>query len=172
MQIVERDELLTVRDRPGCLWLFGLWFVAGGVLALLMPFVAVNRSELPWWGRLLTIGMGLATLCAGLFTIRSHPETTTELDAGRSVGRVTTRGFARAASTDSFPLADARSLEVVTGRDGDGDPTFRLRLWLAGSRSVWLQANPAYGGGTAAWEAAERVRAFLALRNRARRRGR
>ena len=153
---------MVARDRPGCLWLFGLWFVAGGVLATLMPFVAVNRSEVPWWGRLLAVVIGLTTLAGGLFTIRAHPETTAELDRGSGFGRVRTRGFARATTTATFPLADVRALEVTTERDSDGDPLYRTRLWLADSRALWLQANAVYGAESVQAQAA-RIRGFLGL---------
>jgi len=50
----------------------------------------------------------------------------------------------------------------VQSKDGDGDPMYRLRLWLRGSDSLWLQAQAAHGE-TAARERAARIRRFLRL---------
>ena len=48
-------------------------------------------------------------------------------------------------------------------RDSDGDPMYQLRLWLAGSESLWLQAQAVHGGEARVREQAERVRHFLRL---------
>jgi hypothetical protein len=69
---------------------------------------------------------------------------------------------AHGAACTEFALGDARAVEIVHSRDGDGDPMYRMRLWLAESESLWLQAQAVHGE-TRVREQAERVRHFLGL---------
>jgi hypothetical protein len=61
-----------------------------------------------------------------------------------------------------FALPEARSIEIVPSTDSDGDPMFQLRLWLSGSRAIWLQAQ-AVRGEAQVRELADRLRSFLAI---------
>ena len=53
-------------------------------------------------------------------------------------------------------------MEIVHSRDSDGDPMYQLRLWLAGSESLWLQAQAVHNE-TRVRAQAERVRRFLGI---------
>jgi hypothetical protein len=66
------------------------------------------------------------------------------------------------AAPTEFPLGDVRAVEIVRTTDDDGDLVHRLRLRLAGSRSLWLQAQPLMGEAHAT-EQAEHIRHFLGL---------
>jgi hypothetical protein len=63
-----------------------------------------------------------------------------------------------------FALADVRPVELVRSEDSDGDAMWQLRLWLAGSESLWLQAQARHGEQRAR-EHAARVQRFLGLEN-------
>ena len=91
-------------------------------------------------------------------------------DFDRTAGRGTQRvrrlwsrwqGAHGAAHTE-FALADVQALEIVQSKDDDGDPMYRLRLWLKESHSLWLQAQPVHGEA-ATHERDARIRRFLRL---------
>src|SRR5688500_4355530 len=112
MNVTERDGTLVIRDSPGCLWLFGAWFVAGGAIALAMPFIAVNRAEVPWWAKAIAVGLGVATVSAGIFLIRAYPSTRTEIDRVARRVRVAKRTLFSATRVEEFALSDVGVLQV------------------------------------------------------------
>jgi len=115
------------------------------------------------WDRVVLIAIGLGHLAGGLVSTLRPRATETELDqrTGTVVQRVR-RFWPLTGDTTRFPLGDARAVEIVRSSDSDNDPMFQLRLWLAESRAVWLQAQPVYGEPRVQDEA-RRLRRFLGL---------
>jgi hypothetical protein len=164
MRISETPDRLTVRDTPGALWLLGLAFVASGSFVLSIPFWSPEWRAFVLWERLAVLAIGAAHLAGGAYSAWRPASTRTDFDWTTSVGVQRVRRiwpFARSV-TERFVLADVRAIEIVRSSDNDGDPMFQLRLWLAGSRALWLQAQPVHGEG-GALEHASRVRRFLGL---------
>ncbi len=167
MRLIETGDRLVLRDVPGILWVLGLVFVASGSLVLTAPVWTDEWRDFGMWQRLAVIAIGVAHVGGGLFTAGHPRATVTELDRARGCGahRVRRLWSRWAGSPDAhteFPLADVRAVEIVRSKDDDGDPVFRMRLWLAGSRSLWLQAQPLMGEAYAT-EQAERIRRFLGI---------
>ncbi len=168
MRIIETGSRLVLRDVPIGLWLFGLVFVSSGSFVLSAPLWAEEWGGFRFWERLAVIAIGVSHLAGGLFTAGQARATVTELDRATNRGSQRERrlwsrwrGAFGAARTD-FALGDARAVEIVHSKDGDGDPMYRLRLWLAGSESLWLQAQAVHGEARVREQAA-RVRHFLQL---------
>jgi hypothetical protein len=63
VRIEERGNVLIAQATPGCMWLFGLWFLAGGVLAMVMTFAATNVHELAWWEQSFAFLIGVEFAC-------------------------------------------------------------------------------------------------------------
>ena len=163
MRIREVDGRMEIVDTPGCLWLFGLVFVGSGLFVLSVPFTSAQWATFALWVRAAILTIGAAHLSAGLWTVRRHAATQTELDrsAGRGTHRVRQPG-ARAPIVTAFALADVRAVDLRHDKDSEGDPMFQLRLWLSGSRVLLLQSQPVHGEAQAR-ENAERIRRFLGL---------
>jgi hypothetical protein len=163
MRISEQGDRVVVANTPVGRWLFGLAFVASGTLVLVMLATATGGSPLPWWGRAVTLLLGLSHLAAGLWFVHHHPAVRAEFDHARGTGRHQLRTPGRAAATvTEFPLAAVRAVEVGRSTDGDGDPMFQLRLWLAPHRVLVLQGRPQHGEAQAGARAA-RLRQLLRL---------
>jgi hypothetical protein len=165
MRITETGPRLLVADVPRAVRGLGVVFVASGLFVLTLPFTLDEWSRVGPWVRTAVFSIGLAHLAGGLWTFLTAAATRTELDRATGVAthRVAHPWPGRATSPPTrFQLADVRSVEVVRSKDSDGDPVFQLRLWLAGSRGLWLQALPA-AGESRAEERAARLRAFLGL---------
>src|SRR5687767_2922999 len=116
MRIEERGNVLTVRATPGCMWIFGLWFIAGGVLAMAMTFLASNAHELAWWERLFAFVIGAACAAAGLFVILGAPAIHAAFDrtSGRAV--VTTAGIRKRQRVE-FSCRDVCVVDLAEERD-------------------------------------------------------
>ena len=163
MRISETPDCLILRDVPMGVWLLGMTFVASGAFVLSVPFWSADWQRFAGWERAAVILIGASHLAGGLYTTLRAAATHTELDRGRGVGRQIVRcpwppGVKRA----NFALTDAQAIEIVRSSDSEGDPIFRLRLWLAGSRQLWLAAQPVHGEQRLRQQA-EHVRRFLDL---------
>ena len=161
MRIDERGNVLTARAAPGCIWIFGLWFVAGGVLAMLMTFVATNAHELAWWERLLAFSIGAACAVAGLFVIFGALMVHAVFDRTTNRALVTTTGL-RARTRVEFACSDVVLVGLKVEKDGDGDPMYRVQLSLRDGRLILLQSQPTRGRQWCAARA-EVIRRFLGL---------
>ena len=161
MRITEHDQVLTIRDRPTALWVLGLWFVAGGTLAMLMVFVATNAHELLWWERAIALVIGAGVFGAGLFTIDNAPATLTILNRRSGDALMRIRGLRRREDM-VFRCRDVIVVEMHMEKDSDGDPCWQLRLGMRHGRSLPLHSMHRHGRD---WcEARQRViRAYLGL---------
>ena len=168
MRISETADCLTLRDVPMGIWSLGMAFVASGAFLLTIPFWSRDWLQFSAWERAAVIVIGAGHLAGGAYTMLKAAATRTEFHRGRGIGRHTVRlAWWLRTRQAQFSLADARAVEIVRTSDNDGDPIFQLRLWLAGSRHVWLVAQPVRGEGRVR-EHAERIRRFLGLATLAR----
>lgn len=163
MRVTDRGTTLVIRDTPGCLWLFGGWFVAGGVIAVAMVFVAENRADVPGWGKLLILLMGATAAAVGWTTMRRSPITDTELDAATGRVRVHTRAPFGQTRVDDFEFTDIGVVQVLPSRDDEGGERFSLRLLLRDGRAIPLHTQPSPAKG-AIERVAQRIRDFLGVR--------
>ena len=163
MRISETTDRLVVQDVPMAIWLLGLAFVTSGSFVLTIPLWSADWPRIGLLARSAIVVIGASHLAGGSYTMLRAAATRTELDRQGGVGRqIVRRPWRRGATRTQFALADARALEIVRSTDSDGDPIFQLRLWLAGSRPLWLMAQPVHGEQRLL-ERADRVRTFLGL---------
>jgi len=163
MRITEAGGRMVITDTPGCLWLFGLAFIASGTLVLTVPLLGSDWSSFHRWEKAAVVVIGLSHLAGGLWTVRRHRATRTELDRTSGVGTHRVRQPGSLSPTVTiFSLADIRGVDIRQDKDGDGDPMFQLRLWLAASRVLLLQSQPAHGERMARENAAA-IRRFLGV---------
>lgn len=160
MRVTDRGTTLVVEDTPGCLWMFGTWFVVAGLIVLLMPFIASNRNEMPLWGKLLALLMGAISAAVGVVAIRRSPTTRAEFDAAADCVRVRIRAPFGRVRVEEASLADIGVVQVLPSRDGDGAEQYSVRLLLRDGRDIPLHAQASYHKGSAE-RAAHRIREYL-----------
>jgi hypothetical protein len=162
MRIEERGNILTTRTTPGCLWLFGLWFVAGGLLGTVGTFFATNAHEVSWLTRAFVLITSACCAAAGLGIIITAPAVHAVFDRTSGRGVVTTAGL-RNRSRIEFACRDVCGVELKEEKDSDGDPMYQIRIWLRDGRAIPLQSQPAHG---LAWCAvrADAIRRFLGVK--------
>jgi hypothetical protein len=158
MRVRQAGDVLLVHDTPGCFWILGLWFIAGGTLAI--GVLGATASRLAWWQQLSALIIGVAYAGAGLLVIYTSPGTHSRLNRSERAGSVEIRGLLRQKRT-AFTLDEVSHIDVVQSRDSDGDMMYQIRLWLTDSRVLALQARPTYGREEVETNAAA-IRRFLA----------
>lgn len=163
MRFSETSQRLIATDTPGGVWALGLLFMTTGTFVLSIPFFSADWQHFVLWERLAVLAIGLGHFSGGFASTWRPARTRTELDRATGMGFQRVRTIWRREVRSAFALADVRAVEIVRSTDNDNDPMFQLRLWLAGSRTLWLQAQAVYGEPGAARDAA-RVRHFLGLR--------
>lgn len=164
MRITETPQRLTLTDVPRGQWLLGLLFVASGLFVLSIPLLAIEWRHFAVWQRLAVLAIGLGHLAGGLYSAIRPAATHTAFDRARDLGALQVWRLWRWRNrlTNRFALTDVQDIEIVRSADADGAPMFQLRLWLRGSQTFWLQAQPVHGEARVR-ESAERVRRFLGL---------
>lgn len=163
MRISETSTRMILSDIPRGMWLLGVVFVSSGAFVLTVPFWAPEWRDFGFWERAAVLVIGIGHLAGGLYTALKPAATRTVLDRARASGILEVRRLlGRSRLEAQFALGDARDIEIVRSTDSDGDPMFRLRLWLSGSRTLWLQAQAVHGE-TRTRELADRIRHFLRL---------
>ena len=164
MRVTDRGTTLVIQDTPGCLWIFGAWFVVGGGIALLMPFIATNRHEIPVWGKLLAVLMGGVSAAVGAVAIHRSPTTRAEFDAASDRVRVRIRAPLGRTRIEEASLADIGIVQVLPSRDSDGAEQYTLRLLLRDGREIPLHAQASYNKGSIE-RVAHRIREYLGVRS-------
>lgn len=131
-------------------------------MAMLMTFIATNAHELAPWERLFVFTIGAACASAGAFVIVGAPAIHAVFDrtSGRAI--VTTTGL-RGRSRVEFACRDVCVVDLKEEKDSDGDPMYRVRLWLRDGRTVLLQSQPVHGRQWCAVRA-EMIRRFLGVK--------
>jgi hypothetical protein len=154
---------MILSDVPGAMWLLGGVFVLSGSFLLSVPLWSADWRMFGLWARTAVLAIGAAHLAGGIVSVRQPAATRAVFDRAHAKGLIEVRRlWPPAPDTTDFALADARSIEIVRSTDSEGDPMFQLRLWLSGSRMLWLQAQ-AVRGESRIREEADRVRRFLGI---------
>jgi hypothetical protein len=163
MRISESPDRMILSDVPGAMWLLGGVFVLSGSFLLSVPLWSADWRMFGLLARTAVLVIGAAHLAGGIVSVRQPAATRAVLDRTCATGVIEVRRlWRRAPHRTDFALADARSIEIVRSTDSEGDPMFQLRLWLSGSRMLWLQAQAVRGEARVREEAA-RVRRFLGI---------
>ncbi len=121
------DEVL-IRDRAGCVWVFGLGFAAAGVvLTTMLLSVAEGRPTGGWlvgaWA------VAIAHTCAGAAILVKNPHIEIRLGADSRTLRVV-RGWPFLRRARELHIDQIHSIVVREGKDSDGDPLYDLELVL------------------------------------------
>lgn len=128
--ITINQDWIKVEDRPGCFWLFGLFFVAiGGVFVLGVLGLFNNLEEVSIWVRLFTFVMGAIGMGTGLYIIDRSPSSQAIWDSRSQKLTLIRKGLLSKEQT-SYPLSDINQFVVDQGADSEGDSIFRPVLKL------------------------------------------
>jgi hypothetical protein len=138
MKITREGGLITLRDRVGPYWFLGLFLLSGGVLGIAMPMgLATNAGELEPWERLTSLLIGIGVSAGALWWLAKNPATRIELDLTRQRLTLTRSGLLRR-DVRRLSFAELAGVELVQGKDSDGDPIWRPAARLQSGELVLL----------------------------------
>ena len=138
MRIIREGGQITLRDRVAPYWALGLFLLAGGILAIAMPLgLATNAGALKPWERLSSLGIGIGVSAGALWWLARNPATELRLDLTRRLITLVRSGvLGRRERRITFN--ELKSVELVQGKDSDGDSIWRPAARLQSGELVLL----------------------------------
>jgi hypothetical protein len=140
MQTEQTGNELIVRDTPGCLWIFGLFFAfVGGmfVYGSLGGFVNYDKHEL--WMLALSLLMGLTGIAVGIWIIYGAPVTKVVINRLENTVLITRYGlFGKRESFYDFDEIERFCL--VEEKDDEGNNIWFLGMKLTSEETIKISS--------------------------------
>ena len=132
---------LIIRDQPLGFWLFYSFFVAGGLIALILSLTAAPDSMTTLIGSVI----GLGNIAGGLYMIKREPASIVEIDKAAGEIRVR-RWYPVGKRHKTYPLSALSGAEVEITEHSEGGSVYRPRLCFRKAEYVpvslfWYQAR-------------------------------
>lgn len=144
MQTEQTGNELVVRETPGCLWIFGLFFVfVGGmfVYGSLGGFVDYASHEL--WMLALALLMGLIGVAAGIWIIYGAPITKLVINRIENTVLMTRYGlFGRRESF--YALAEIERFCLIEEKDDEGNDIWFLGMKLTNEETIKISSHASH----------------------------
>jgi hypothetical protein len=132
---------LIIRDQPFGFWLFYSFFVAGGLMALVLSL----SSAPDWTTTVIGSVIGLGNIAGGLYMIKREPASIVEIDKGTREIRVC-RWYPVGKRRKIHPLSALSGAEVEITEHSEGGSVYRPRICFGKAESVpvslfWYQTR-------------------------------
>lgn len=140
MKLKQTEYELTIKEAPGCLWIFGFFFMAVGaafVYGSLGGFT--NYREVPPWQLALALLMGSAGLASGLWIIYRAPVNKVTVDTDRKI-IIHERTGITGRTTDYYNLDQVKEFCLIEETDDEGAPIWSLGLTLTDGEVVRISS--------------------------------
>lgn len=140
MKIERTNQTLTIKETPGCLWLFGLFFACVGATFVYGAAGGYsNFEQIQQYVLIAHMFMGVAAVAAGYWIIFKAPITRIIIDRSSETVSYSKRGIAGSSSAN-YRFEDIRGFTLVEDLDNDGDKIFALGLELADGELLNISA--------------------------------
>jgi hypothetical protein len=138
MRITREGGMITLRDRAGPYWFLGLFLLSGGILSIAMPLgLATNATDLEPWERLSALLVGIGVSGGALWYLARCPATVVRLDLTRRLLTLTRTGL-YGRRVRHLHFTELTAIELVDGKDSDGDPMWRPAVRLGSGEVIAL----------------------------------
>jgi hypothetical protein len=142
MRLTVSPDKLILRETPGCLWLFGSFFISVSavfVYGSLGGFTDYDR--VPWWAIAASFLMGTIGISVGVWQIFLAPVTFIEIDRRRKTVVHRRRGLFGSKS-DEYGFDQVKQFCAEQDLDDEGDPIWYLGLEFYGGKIVRITSMP------------------------------
>lgn len=142
MNIEQHDNVLVIRETPGCIWFIGLFFILIGGAFVYGGLGGFTNSALyaPWMLALAAL-MGATGVAAGGWMIWRAPVTRVIVD--RLNETVLVRRYGIFGRTEAiYDFEDVLRFIVIEEDDDEGSPIWSLGLRLAEGETIRISALP------------------------------
>ncbi len=140
MKIERTDQILTISETPGCLWIFGLFFALIG-----SAFVYGALGGYSNYDQITAIIIaahtlgGLSAIAAGYWIIYQAPVTRITIDRSSETVTCKKRGLS-GKSNVTYTFDRIKKFTLIEQPDSDGDPTFALGMELDDGELISISA--------------------------------
>lgn len=138
MRVERAPDKLILRDAPGCLWLFGAFFIA---VASVFVYGSVggftDYDQVPRYALVFSFVMGAIGIAVGVWQISAHPFSKVIIDK-RFATVILTRVGLRGKNASVYNFFEIRDFFVTEGEDDEGGKLWRLALRLENGETVEL----------------------------------
>jgi hypothetical protein len=114
---------LIIRDQPFGFWLFYSFFIAGGLMALVLSLSAAPE----WTTTIIGSVIGLGNIAGGLYMLRREPASIVEIDKAAGELRVC-RWYPVGKRQNTYPLSALSGADVEITEHSEGGSVYRPRL--------------------------------------------
>ena len=144
MQTEQTENYLIIRETPGCLWIFGLFFVLVGgafVYGALGGFVDYARHEL--WMLALAFVMGSIGVATGVWIIYRAPITKVVINRLDNEVFMTRYGLFGKRET-FYDFEEIEQFRLIEERDSEGDKIWSLGMDLYDGETIKISSLPSH----------------------------
>ncbi len=136
MNISQNENELVIRETPGCLWLFGLFFaVVGGVFVYGSLGGLADFGSQPWWTIALAFVMGSGAVAVGIWIIYRAPITKIFVDRIENFVLITRYGlFGK--REDFYYFDEISYFCLAEETDDEGAPIWNFAMKLENDETV------------------------------------
>jgi hypothetical protein len=132
---------LIIRDQPFGFWLFYSFFIAGGLMALVLSLSAAPD----WTTTIIGSVIGLGNITGGLYMVKREPASIVEIDKASDEVRAC-RWSPIGKRQKTYPVSALTWVEVEITEHSEGGPVYRPRLCLGKAEFVpvsmfWYQTK-------------------------------
>lgn len=144
MQTEQTENELIIRETPGCLWIFGLFFaVIGGI------FVYGSLGGLTDWDRqaawmlALAFVMGSMAVAVGIWIIYNAPITRVVIDRIENTVVMTRYGLFGKRET-FYAFEEIEQFCLIEEKDDESNPIWSLGMNLASGETIKVSSLPSH----------------------------
>ena len=144
MQISQTENELVLRETPGCLWIFGLFFaLVGGafVYGALGGFADWGSQSL--WMLFLAFVMGSIGVAAGGWIIYRAPVTKIVINRIESEVWMTRYGLFGRRET-AYTFDEIEQFSLLEEQDDESNPVWSLAMELTNGETIKISALPSH----------------------------
>lgn len=140
MKISQNENELIVQEKPGSLWIFGLFFaVIGGVFVYGSLGGFTNHSTVPLYAIVLSFLMGSVGVATGIWIIYRAP--LTKVFINRRTKTVTLVRYGLAGKQENiYSFGEIKQFCLVEEMDDENSPIWSLGLELSGGETIVISS--------------------------------
>lgn len=140
MKSEQNANKLTIREKPGCLWIFGLFFIAIGAIFVYGSLGGfTNHVEVPTYALYLSFFLGAVAVSVGFWVILRAP--VTKLLINRLTQTVTlTKIGVNGKKETVYTFEEIKQFRLIEGKDSDGDSIWSLGMELSTGETIKISS--------------------------------
>ena len=142
MKVEQTVNEITIKETPGCLWIFGLLFViVGGMLVWGTLGGFSNWSEVPFWQLVLAFFIATSVMTGGVWIISGAPIRKIVINRIENTVLITKYGFS-GKQKDLYHFDEIKHFCLIEEKDSEDSPMWSVGMKLANDELVKISSMP------------------------------